>query len=97
MKFARLAVVGLLLCACSESSDWTAFVYPNIDKIPDADKAQNFIIGSFKTFELCQSAAIERLRYISSSDGKQGDYQCGLKCSVRAEYGGILICKEKRK
>jgi hypothetical protein len=86
-----------LLVACTETGKWTAFVYPDIDNIPNAGDVQNYIIGEFDTFEECQATAISRLEYIYRTTRKQGDFECGYKCSVRDEYGGLFICKEDRK
>lgn len=86
-----------LVAACDLQPSWTAFVYPDINRIPNADAVQNFTIGNYRSFEECQSAAIERIKYISRSTGQRGDYQCGYKCSRRDEFGGMLICKETRK
>ena len=93
-----LAIIGiLLLSSCSSGSDWTAFVYPDIENIPSADQAHNYTIGNYSTFEECQAAAIERIRNNYATTGRQGDYQCGYKCSRRDDFGGLLICKETRK
>ena len=95
MSLSLLAAM-LVLSGCS-GNDWTAFVYPDIENIPNADQAQNFTIGSFRTFEECQTAAIERMHYLQSTTGRQRDYQCGYKCTPREEFGGLLVCKEDRK
>jgi hypothetical protein len=92
-----LAIGILLLSGCSGSADWTAFVYPDIKNIPNADKVQNYTIGNYRTFEECQTAAIDRVRSNYASSQRQGDYQCGYKCSRRDDFGGLLICKETRK
>jgi hypothetical protein len=93
----QLAVIALLsLCGCS-GNDWTGFVYPDIENIPNADQVQNYTIGSYSTFEECQISAIERIRHNYSTTSRQGDYQCGYKCSLRDDLGGLLICKETRK
>ena len=97
MKHIIAFVTLVSLGGCSSGSDWTAFVYPNIENIPNADQVQNFTIGNYPTFEECQVAAINRVRNNYSTSGRQGDYQCGYKCTVREEYGGLLICKETRK
>ena len=49
-------------------------------------------IRDFKTFELCQQAAIDRLRSARLDGG--GDYECGYKC---APSSGTNVCKETRK
>lgn len=92
-----LAIGILLLSGCSGSGDWTAFVYPDIENIPNADKVQNYTIGNYRTFEACQAAAIERVRNNYAASQRQGDFQCGYKCSRREDFGGLLICKETRK
>ena len=93
-----LATIGIfLLSSCSSGSDRTAFVYPDIENIPNADQAQNYTIGNYRTFEECQTAAIERIRSNYVTTGRQGDYQCGYKCSRRDDFGGLLVCKETRK
>ena len=53
------------------------------------------MLKGFKTFDLCQQAAIVRLR--SLPDPSEGDYECGYKCGPMDEYGGMTICKEARK
>jgi hypothetical protein len=93
----KLIILIFLTVSCSRNADWTAFVYPDIDEIPNADKVQNFTIGNYRTFEECQIAAIDRVRNNKSSTGKNGDYQCGYKCSIRDDIGGLLICKEIQK
>jgi hypothetical protein len=91
-------LVGLFaLCGCVSESDWTAFVYPDLKDIPSASKVHNYTIGNFATFEQCQAAAIGRMRANFASTNRQGDYQCGYKCSQRKEMGNLLICKETRK
>ena len=86
-----------MLVSCIETSKWSAFVYPDIENTPNADEAQNYIIGEFNSFKECQSAAVERLNYIYETTRKNGDYQCGYKCTIRKDYGNLLICKEDRK
>ena len=93
---AAAAFALLVLAGCSRQQ-WTAFVYPDARDIPRADQVQNFTIGTFKTFDECQAAAIGRLRHIAAATGRQGDFQCGLGCSHREEYGGLFVCKENRR
>lgn len=90
-------VFAIVLCGCSGSySDWTAFVYPDIENIPGPEQAQNYTIGNYSSFEECQVAAINRLRSNDSQNGKSGDYMYGYKCSHRENLGGLLVCEEKR-
>ena len=91
-----LAAAVLVLSGCS-GANWTAFVYPDIEDIPNADQVQNFTIGNYRTFEECQSAAIDRMRSNYAATGREGDYQCSYKCSHRDDFGGLLTCKETRK
>jgi hypothetical protein len=80
----------MLLTGCEQSPDqWDAFVYPNAN-----DLTINETIRGFKTFELCQRAAIDRMNAIQKPTG--GDYECGFKCKPFGSYGGN-ICKETRK
>jgi hypothetical protein len=80
----------LLFAACDRRpQQWDAFVYPDADNLAIYER-----IAGFKTFELCQQAAISRLR----TDGKadDGDYECGFKCERHAELSGY-VCEETRK
>jgi hypothetical protein len=52
-------------------------------------------MAGFKTFELCQQAAIDRLRDMHRAD--EGDYECGYKCRPDPSLGGINVCKETKK
>jgi len=86
------ALCGIMTVAgCDQRPDqWDAFVYPNRNDLTVHEE-----IAGFKTFELCQSAAINRLRTLPDPDG--GDYECGYKCEPRADLDGINVCKETRK
>jgi hypothetical protein len=83
------------------ANGWTAFVFPDIENIPDASQVQNYTIGTFQNFDTCQQAAIDRVRFLSaelSAESElQADYMCGYGCRYREEYAGLLICKEKRR
>jgi hypothetical protein len=72
-------------------------VYPDINDIPGPEKSENYIVGNFKTFEECQTAAIGQVRANMSATGKQGAYMCGLNCTRREDFGNLLVCEEKRK
>lgn len=69
---------------------WDAFVYPDRNDLSISET-----IAGFKTFELCQRAAINRLRSLPDPD--DGDYECGYMCEARPDLGGINVCKETRK
>ena len=87
------AAVGLALAAsgCDKRPDqWDAFVYPNRNDLSVHEE-----IAGFKTFELCQQAAIDRLRTFPDPDN--GDYECGYKCGPNPEFGNAKLCKETRK
>lgn len=89
MNWLKLAILLATLTACDDRPDqWDAYVYQDLEN-PDALE----IIRGFKTFELCQVAAIERLQ---STPGN-GDFECGYKCGPNKKYGGINLCKETRK
>lgn len=92
-----ILVVLALVAACERGPHWTAFVYPDFEDIPSADQVQNFTIGVYGSFEECQANAIGRLRHLTQSTGRQGDYQCGYKCTHRDDVGGLLVCEETRK
>lgn len=97
----RAGAVVVMLAGCggppTMSTGWTAFVYPDAENIPNADQTQNYTIGTFRSFEACQQAAVDRVRFLTAESGRQADYQCGFKCLNRKEYAGLLICKETRK
>jgi hypothetical protein len=70
------ALAFLSLSACDSRPDqWDAFVYTGDDLLT------NETIRGFTTFELCQQAAIDRLRSERPDGG--GDYECGYKCEPR--------------
>ncbi len=86
-----LALFALSTAACDNRPDqWDAFVYPDRDDLTKHEE-----IAGFKTFELCQQAAIGRLRSLSDPDA--GDYECGYRCEPRADLDGINVCEETRK
>jgi hypothetical protein len=81
----------ILLTACDDRPDqWDAFIYPDAN-----DLRVNDTIRGFKTFELCQQAAIEQLRITRKAD--VGDYECGYQCGPSENFDGVNICKETRK
>jgi hypothetical protein len=87
----RATFALLILSGCDNRPDqWDAFVYPDRNDLTVSEK-----IAGFKTFELCQSAALQRLR--SNPEPDSGDYECGYKCEPRADLDGISVCKETRK
>ena len=90
-KFLRIATVvaaALASVACDERpAQWDAFIYTGENLLT------NETIRGFKTFELCQQAAIDRLRAARADGG--GAYECGYKCGP-SEYG-VDVCKETRK
>jgi len=87
---ALAAICGLLSgCGDDRPDQWDAFVYPG-DDLFDYEA-----IRGFKTFELCQVAAIDRLQSLRPDGG--GDYECGYRCGLDANFPGMNICKETRK
>jgi hypothetical protein len=81
-----LTLLVLLILGCSQSEQWKAFVYPDIDNVPTPDKSENYIIGDFQSFEQCQAAAIGAVRANLATTGKQGAYMCGLKLHEEREF-----------
>lgn len=86
------AAIGiLLLVACDSRPDqWDAAVYPD-----RSDLSVREHIRGFRTFELCQEAAITRMNQIQVESG--GDYECGYRCRPLADGSGQDLCKETRK
>lgn len=80
----------LLLTACDDRpNQWDAFVYPGDDLLTHEE------IRGFKTFELCQEAALQRLRSLRTDGG--GAYECGYRCGPLAPDNDMRLCKETRK
>jgi hypothetical protein len=85
-----LLAIFIFLVSCDKRPDqWDAFIYPDATNL-----TVNDTIRGFKTFELCQQAAINRLRASNRAD--KGDYECGYKCEPYGHYG-IYRCAETRK
>lgn len=85
---ASIALFGLALAGCDDRPDqWDAFVSHGEGM---ADRQE--VIRGFKSFELCQAAALDRVRDI----GEQAFYECGYKCGPNPKYGGMNVCKETR-
>jgi hypothetical protein len=94
----RLVILfALTFVGCTQSDQWTAFVFPDIENIPGPEKSEKYIVGSFRSFEECQAAAFEKVRARVSTSQKEGAYVCGLNCSNRRDLGNLLVCEEKRK
>ena len=90
MQSFRLSFSALLLilAACDDRPDqWDAYIYHDVDNIAVVE-----MIRGFKSFQLCQQAATDRLKSVPGN----GDYECGYKCGRKEEYGEV-ICKETRK
>ena len=67
-----LVAALLILAACDNRPDqWDAYIYQDVDNMEAVE-----MIRGFKSFELCQQAAIDRLQ----SQPGNGDYECGYKC-----------------
>jgi hypothetical protein len=90
-QLAILAVVVFVIVKCSghESHDWKAWIYPD-----RADLSRSVAMGSFKSFEQCQGAAVDALRVLNLE--ADGDYECGSDCKFKPDLG-INVCKETRK
>lgn len=60
-----VAAASLLVMGCDRRPDqWDAFVYPDANDLSVSEK-----IAGFKTFELCQDAAISRMRAVQTENG----------------------------
>lgn len=74
------------LTGCLEE-EWMGFVYPN-----RADLTEHIEIGVYSSLEQCRAAAQDKL--VLSGRVNTGDYECGLSCERKAEFGGLYVCKE---
>ena len=68
---------------------WEGFVYPN-----KSDLTVHKNIGEFESLESCRSAARNKLYELNSVS--KGDYECGLNCEFKSNYG-INICEETKR
>ena len=87
------AIIALALMSCGGSKgpdQWDAFVYPDRDSLITFEAYRGF-----KTFELCQTAAITRLRAMPDPDA--GDYECGHRCQPPMYPDGPSLCAETKK
>lgn len=83
------ALLLLSLAGCDQRPDqWDAFIYTGDDFLTHEE------IRGFRTFELCQQAALDRLRAERPDGG--GDYECGYRCGPVEGLSGNL-CEETRK
>ena len=86
-----LSLLALSAVGCDSRPDqWDAFIYPD-----RTDLTKHKEIKGFRTFDLCQQAAIGELGSLPDPDN--GDYECGYKCQPPADLSGINVCKETRK
>ena len=86
---ALMVLVVLALASCDDRpNQWDAFIYSND---PSNDPLER--IEGFKSFELCQKAAISRIK--SLPDPSSAYYECGYKCRFEPKYD-MSICKETR-
>jgi hypothetical protein len=92
LKLLRVVALGAcgLLLSCDRPAEWSALVYRD-----RADLDHPEFVGNYGTFEECQAQAINRLRQYEEPDA--GDFICGFKCRTREDFGGLMICKDKRK
>ena len=87
-----LLSLALLLFGCDRDprpNQWDAFVYPN-----SVDLTQHLEIKGFKTFELCQQAAISLLQQLEKTSGS---YECGYKCGEKPGWDGLKLCEKTRR
>ena len=87
-RMARCPAWGRLI-QLRDGREWDAFVYA------DFEGSQNFErISGVKIFELCQQAAMDRIRTLPAPD--KTDYECAYMCRFEPAYGAN-VCKEPKK
>jgi hypothetical protein len=91
MSRSAFALALLALSCCDKRPDqWDAVVYPDSGNLAAFEQ-----IRGFKTFELCQQAAIDRIRSLPNPEN--ADYECGYRCGPDSDFAGLNVCKETRK
>lgn len=86
-----IVIAALALGGCDQRPDeWSAFVYPD-----RGDLTTHVEMRGFKTFDQCQTAAMNVIRGFGYTD--RADYECGHKCEPRPDLGDVNICKETRR
>jgi len=86
------AAYAMLLIGCDSDprpDQWDAYIYPDLD-----NESREEIVSGFKTFELCQAAALDRIDQVNAEAG--GAYECGYKCGTTPQHPGMWLCKETR-
>lgn len=85
-----LVVLGLLASAgCDDRpQQWDAFIYPDV---AGSDRFET--IAGFKTFELCRTAARDRIRQLPQAG--LAAYECGYMCRYDSTMN-INVCRETR-
>ncbi len=73
----------------SRPKQWDAFIYPDANNLTVHQR-----IAGFKSFELCQEAAVGQLR--QQADPDAGDYECGYRCAPHAQFSNY-VCEETKK
>lgn len=90
MNKLALLVSALLLAGCDDRPKrWDAFVYPDFN----GSETFETLVG-FKTFEQCQSAAINRIAQLPTPE--KADYECGYMCRYDPQMQ-LNVCKETKK
>lgn len=95
VAFAILFLIGPL--AACKRDEWTVFVYPDAENIPNANVVQNYTIGNVASLEECKKVASDRMRFMFDTNNTYPDYQCGLNCDYSKELGNMYICEEVSK
>lgn len=87
-----LPLLLVFLAGCDDRPrQWDAMIYLEDDSSMEPYQA----IRGFKTFELCQSAAIEQLSRLPQPEREKAYYDCGYMCRFDPQFGHT-ICKESR-
>lgn len=89
----KVVVGGLLIFVAlwflwPSAEVWTGYFYPNAN-----DLTNHIETGEFESLEECRDTTISYADSMGIPYG-QYDYECGLNCEARSEYGGLNVCKE---
>lgn len=83
-----LVILAFLSLTGCWGEEWLGLVYPD-----RSDLTKDIVIGSYSSFEQCQSAAISWLRTYNFQIS--GDYECGLNCDT--SHGKPYLCETTSK
>lgn len=81
-------VWGVYALISNSSDEWRPFYYPNAP-----DLTEHIEGPTVDTLEQCRDW-IDGESISRSQEYGEFDYECGLNCSIRSNYGGLLVCEE---